>query len=100
MHRAANRARSYRFAATIAVEASASVNAAQQAAFQAGSGVDANALLLGIASVVMLLSFVWAMWVTFGTFRAWQDGSTSLLDLAWSALRASIILMVLGFYLR
>jgi integrating conjugative element protein (TIGR03758 family) len=50
--------------------------------------------------MVLLLAFIWVVWVTLGTFRAWQDGNASLFDLAWSAIRASIILMVLGFYLR
>ena len=72
----------------------------QLAAFQAASGIEAGSLLLGIASIVVLLAFVWVMWVSFGTFRAWQDGNATLFDLAWSALRASIVLMVLGFYLR
>ena len=76
------------------------MNAAQLAAFRAASGVTASTLLLAIASIVLLLAFVWVMWVTLGTFRAWQDGRASLFDLTWSALRASIILMVLGFYLR
>ena len=76
------------------------MNPAQLAAFQAASGVTATTLLVGIASIVLLLAFVWVVWVTLGTFRAWQDGNASLFDLAWSALRASIILMVLGFYLR
>lgn len=68
--------------------------------FQAASGVDAATLLLGIVSIVLVLAFVWVVWVTLGTFRAWQDGNASLFDLAWGVLRASIILMVLGFYLR
>ena len=51
------------------------MNGAQHAVFQAGSGAAPGALLTGIASV-------------------------ALLDVAWSALRASIVLMVLGFYLR
>jgi hypothetical protein len=38
--------------------------------------------------------------VTLGTFRAWQNGQAALFDVIWSALRASIVLMVLGFYLR
>ncbi len=76
------------------------MNPAQLAAFQAASGVTATTLLVGIASIILLLAFVWVVWVTLGTFRAWQDGNASLFDLAWSALRASIILMVLGFYLR
>ena len=76
------------------------MNPAPLAAFQAASGVTATTLLVGIASIILLLAFVWVVWVTLGTFRAWQDGNASLFDLAWSALRASIILMVLGFYLR
>jgi integrating conjugative element protein (TIGR03758 family) len=76
------------------------MSAAQLAAFQAGSGVSAATLLLGIATVTLLLSCVWAAWVTLGTFRSWQEGNGSLFDLAWSVIRASIILMVLSFFLR
>lgn len=73
---------------------------AQDAAFQAGSGVTSSTLLTAIASVVIVLAFVWVIWVTLGTFRAWQDGQVAIFDVVWSALRASIVLMVLGFYLR
>jgi len=73
---------------------------AQNAAFQAGSGATPGVLLTGIASVVLVLAFVWVIWVSLGTFRAWQNGQAALLDVAWNALRASIVLMVLGFYLR
>ena len=73
---------------------------AQNTAFQAGSGVTPSTLLMAIASVVIVLAFVWVIWVTLGTFRAWQNGQAVLFDVVWSALRASIVLMVLGFYLR
>ena len=76
------------------------MTAAQEAAFQAGSGVTAATLLTAIASIVLVLAFVWVIWITVGSFRAWQDGQISLLDLTWAALRASIVLLVLGFYLR
>jgi len=76
------------------------MNAAQVTAFQAGSGITPATSVLAIASMVLVLTFVWVIWVTLGTFRAWQGGQVSLFDLAWSALRASIVLMVLGFYLR
>ncbi len=92
---------SHRFAVITGVDQERDeMNPAQLAAFQAGSGVTATTLLVGIASIILLLAFVWVIWVTLGSFRAWQDGNASLFDLAWSALRASIILMVLGFYLR
>ncbi|MEX0706609.1 MAG: TIGR03758 family integrating conjugative element protein [Woeseia sp.] len=73
---------------------------AQLTAFQAGSGVTANTLLLGIAASVLVLAFVWVLWITFGSFKAWQAGDAALFDLAWNAIRASIVLMVLGFYLN
>jgi len=73
---------------------------AQNAAFQAGSGITPVTLLAAIAGVVVLLVFVWVMWVTVGTFRAWQDGQVAMFDLVWAAMRASIVLLVLGFYLR
>ncbi len=76
------------------------MTANQVAAFQAGSGVTPGALLLGVGSVVLTLAIVWATWVTLGTFRAWQSGELSLFDLIWGGVRASIVLLVLGFYLR
>jgi integrating conjugative element protein (TIGR03758 family) len=73
---------------------------AHNAAFQAGSGVTPGTLLTSIASVVLALVFIWVMWVTVGIFRAWQDGQVALLDLVWAALRASVVLLVLGYFLR
>lgn len=76
------------------------MTAAQQAAFQAGSGITPATLLTAVASIVLMLAMVWVIWVALGTFRAWQEGQVTLFDLTWSTLRASIVLMVLGFYLR
>ena len=96
-----SRERSNRCVATTGTkDASQTMDSVQLAAFQAASGVNAPALLLGIASIILVLAFIWVIWVTLGTFRAWQDGNASLFDIAWSAIRATIILMVLGFYLR
>jgi integrating conjugative element protein (TIGR03758 family) len=76
------------------------MTAAQSAAFQAGSGITPATLRTGIAGVVLTLAFVWVLWVSLGTLRAWHDGQLGVFDLVWSALRASIVLLVLGFYLR
>ena len=76
------------------------MTAAQNAAFQAGSGVSPGTLLTAIASVILVLFFIWVIWVSLGTFRAWQNGQIVLFDVVWSTLRASIVLMVLGSYLR
>ena len=97
MHRASSRARFRRCVATTGNDA---VTANQVTAFQAGSGVAPGSLLLAIASIVLTLAIVWAAWVTLGAFRGWQDGELSLFDLIWGWVRASIVLLVLGFYLR
>lgn len=76
------------------------MNAEQSAAFAAGSGVTPDTLLVAIAGMVLTGVLVWVIWVVFGTFRAWQNGEAGLFDLIWAALRASILLLVLGFYLR
>jgi integrating conjugative element protein (TIGR03758 family) len=76
------------------------VSPTQEAVFQSGSGVAPDTLLTAIAASVLVLAFVWVIWITLGTFRAWQDGQATLLEVSWSAIRASIVLMVLGFYLR
>lgn len=97
MHRASNRAHFLRCAV---ITDSDLMTANQVSAFQAGSGVTPAALLLAIASVVLTLAIVWATWVSLGTFRAWQNGELSLFDLILGGVRASIVLLVLGFYLR
>ena len=76
------------------------MTAAQNTAFQAGSGFTPATLLTGIASVVLVLAFVWVIWVSLGTFRAWQNGQVVWCDVIWATLRASMVLMVWGCYRR
>ena len=64
------------------------------------SGAMNRDTLTAIASATLVLAFVWVVWVSMGTFRAWQAGQATIFDLTWNALRASIVLMVLGFYLQ
>jgi integrating conjugative element protein (TIGR03758 family) len=64
------------------------------------TGITTETLQTGIAGEVLVLAFVWVIWVTLGTFRAWQEGQVGVFDLTWGALRASIVLLVLGFYLN
>lgn len=78
----------------------ASMNAAQNAAFAAGSGVTPATVLVAIAGITITLAFVWVVWLTYGIFGAWQSGRATLFDLLWRVLRGCVVLMVLGFYLR
>ena len=76
------------------------MNAAQNAAFAAGSGATPTALLAAIAGITITLTLVWVVWLTYGSFGAWQAGRANLFDLLWRVLRGCIVLSVLGFYLR
>lgn len=72
----------------------------QRLAFEAASGASPDTLLLAIAGVTLTMALLWVTWITFGTFQAWQDGRASFFDLIWNVLRACIVLLVLGFYIR
>ena len=76
------------------------MTAAQEAAFEAGAGIPPSTLLLAIAGITLTLSLIWALWLTFGVFTAWQTGRATFFDFLWGVLRACIVLLVLGFYLR
>jgi len=77
------------------------MTAEQSAAFTAASGgVSPAALLTAIAGIVLTLAFTWAAWVAYGAYRAWGEGAITFHDLMWALIRASALLMVLGFYLR
>ena len=49
------------------------MNPTQYTAFELAAGANATTLLIAIAAIVLTLTMVWGLWVTFGTFRAWQD---------------------------
>lgn len=70
------------------------------AAFQAGAGVSASSVLFGIASMIVTLLLVWGVWIAFGQLRAWQEGRASLFDITWTTLRASMLLLLLGWFIR
>lgn len=71
----------------------------QEAAFQAGSGISADALLFAIAGSVAVLATLWVAWVALGSFRAWRTGDIEIYDLLWQVVRAAIVLMILGYYI-
>lgn len=72
----------------------------QEAAFRAGSGLPADALLFAIAGTVAVLATLWVAWVALGSYRAWRTGDIELYDLLWQVVRAAIVLMILGYYIR
>lgn len=73
----------------------------QAAAFAEGAGgLAAGEWLLTIAMIVMTLFTLWTAWVTLGQSGDWLEGRESAFDLLWLLLRASILLLLLGFFIR
>jgi integrating conjugative element protein (TIGR03758 family) len=70
------------------------------AAFTTGAGVEPSALLLAIAAGILTLLTLWVAWVAYGQLRSWRAGYGTLYDLVWTVMRASLLLLVLGFFIR
>ncbi|MEJ1416256.1 MAG: DUF3262 family protein [Candidatus Sedimenticola sp. (ex Thyasira tokunagai)] len=75
------------------------MNASQQAAFAAGSGVTHANLLLGIALIIMTLALLWLAWLAFAQMRQWRAGG-DFFDFLWRIVRGGILLMFLGWFIR
>lgn len=72
----------------------------QAAAFQAGAGVAATGLLTLISSTVIVFGLLWVTWLAIGSLRALRAGNIEMYDMGWHVIRACIVLMILGFYIR
>ena len=76
------------------------MTAEQEAAFRVASGAHPDTVLAGIAGAVAVLALIWAAWMTLGLLREWRAGEIELIDLMWNSIRACIVLLLLGFYVR
>ena len=73
----------------------------QLAGFEAATnGISAETLLLAIAMIVMTFCTLWTAWLAFGQARGWWTEQVELYDLIWSILRAAIMLLLVGFFVR
>lgn len=68
--------------------------------FGATAGVTANQLVTVIAGICAVLYLTWTGWVAYGQYKAWAEEDITLLDLFWTIMRAAIVVMVVGFYVR
>lgn len=76
------------------------MNHVQKSAFLAGAGVESSAMLIAIKSSLIVLILIWTTWVAVGAFRAWRFGDLEIYDFLWQVMRASIILLIVGFYIQ
>ena len=76
------------------------MNAEQIGEFTAAAGHPPRELLDLIAAAVIVGFLLWTVWVGYGQLRAWQQGEIGMYDLMWTLVRASIVLLLAGWYIR
>ena len=70
------------------------MNAAQQAAFSAATGHPPNYVDTLIASVVLVLIFIFAAWLVSRTLSSIYRGNAREIDLLWIGIRASALIAI------
>ena len=76
------------------------MNPAQIGEFTAAAGRGPGELLGLIAAAVIVGFLLWTVWIGYGQLRAWQQGEIGMYDLLWTLMRASIVLLLVGWFIR
>ncbi len=72
----------------------------QIAQFTAAAGPSPLSVLTAIALIIVTPLMLWVVWIGWGHFRAWHIHDITLFDMTWGLLRAAVLLLLLGFFLR
>ena len=74
----------------------------QTAAFTQATGNIAtpDQLLLAIAMIFAVIYLLWLVWMTKSQFKAWQTGQGDFYDMTNNVLRAIVIVLLLGYFIR
>lgn len=73
----------------------------QVTAFTTASGGQApNAILIVVASIVVVLALVWMSHTVLQLWDNWRTGGTEFGSLAWHVIRGAMILTVLVYFLH
>ena len=76
------------------------LNTNQEAAFFASTGIASANMVLAVASVVALFFLLWGVWIALSQLKLWHEGDGTFYDLTWNIVRASILMLLLGFLIR
>ena len=68
--------------------------------FASASGRTNTDVVLVIASLVMVFSVLWVAWVTVRLFERWRDGALEGGEFLWYAVRACMVLTLIGYHVR
>ena len=71
-----------------------------EGAFQAGAGLAPGTLALFIASMVAAAFLLFVSWVGIAQFQAWRAGRQEAFSAFWTLIMATVITMLVGFYVR
>lgn len=74
----------------------------QTAAFTQATGHIANPgqLLLGIAMVFAVIYLLWLVWITKSQYHAWETRKGDFYDMTASVLRAIVVVLLVGTFIR
>jgi integrating conjugative element protein (TIGR03758 family) len=72
----------------------------QISVFKASTGGHSPAdLLLVVSMTLAVIYLLWAAWLAYAQFKAWQTGKGDFYDLIFTVVRAAIVAMIIGFTL-
>lgn len=74
----------------------------QNAAFTQATGNIAtpDQLLLAIAMIFAVIYLLWLIWITKSQFKAWRTGQGDFYDMTTNIIRAIVIALLLGYFIR
>ena len=72
----------------------------RDAFFAATNGIAPADLLMVIAMIVITFYTLWTVWLAFALVRGWYQESIDFYYLIWSLLRAVIMLLLVGYFVR
>ncbi|MBE0435973.1 MAG: TIGR03758 family integrating conjugative element protein [Methylomicrobium sp.] len=74
----------------------------QAAAFTQATGNISNPeqLLLGIAVIFAVIYLLWLVWITKSQYQAWQTRKGDFYDMTYSVLRAIVVVLLVGYFIR
>lgn len=72
----------------------------QSDAFLQGAGVTGENIVLLITGIIAALAFGGIAWIAYAAFHNWTDGRMSAGGIAALLLRAAVLLIIAGVFLR
>lgn len=70
------------------------------ARFAAASGTSANDVLSVVAAITAVFCLLWVAWIVLQLFDRWRSGRLEYAEFMWYALRACMVLMIVGYHVR